>query len=78
MDEVTLESVNLRIIDAVTIGVLGFYSEMEDYLQNIFNAPSTINRLLTYYSFAYNVEEPYERYLLFGGCIVKTFKMEWG
>lgn len=31
MGEATLKSVNLRIIDAVTIGVLGFYSEMEDY-----------------------------------------------
>lgn len=66
------------IIETINNIIKKLCSLIEEYLENILNAPSTINRLLTYYSFAYNVEEPYERYLLFGGCIVKTFKMEWG
>lgn len=35
------------------------YSELEDYLENIFNSPSTINRLLTHYSIQYDADHRY-------------------
>ena len=52
------------------------YSAMNDYLENIFNAPSTINRIMKYYAIGIDDSKPLERYIMFGGTIVKVFKIE--
>ena len=52
------------------------YSTMNDYLENIFNAPSTINRIMKYYAIGFNVDKPLERYVMFRGKIVAVFKIE--
>lgn len=52
------------------------YSAMNDYLENIFNAPSTINRIMRYYAIGIDDSKPLERYIMFGGTIVAVFKIE--
>lgn len=52
------------------------YSAMYDYLENIFNAPSTINRIMKYYAIGINNDKPLERYIMFGGTIVAVYKIE--
>ena len=39
--------------------------DMERYLENIVNSPSTINRLIGYYHYARNPDEPLKEYLVF-------------
>lgn len=39
--------------------------DMERYLKNIVNSPSTINRLIGYYHYARNPDEPLKEYLVF-------------
>ena len=52
------------------------YSAMNDYFENIFNAPSTINRIMKYYAIGINNDKPLERYIMFGGKIVKVFEIK--
>lgn len=52
------------------------YSAMNDYLENIFNAPSTINRIMRYYAIGIDDNKPLERYIMFGGTIVAVYKIE--
>lgn len=52
------------------------YSAMNDYLENIFNAPSTINRIMKYYAIGIDDNKPLERYIMFGGTIVAVYKIE--
>lgn len=49
---------------------------MEMYLQNILNAPSTINRILMYYNVGYNPDHPNKRYILFQNLVVQTYIIE--
>lgn len=52
------------------------YSAMNDYLENIFNAPSTINRIMKYYAIGIDDNKPLERYIMFGGTIVAVYTIE--
>lgn len=52
------------------------YSAMNDYLENILNAPSTINRIITQYEIGFNNDEPLEGYIVFNRIIVMVFKIE--
>ena len=52
------------------------YSAINDYFENIFNAPSTINRIMKYYAIGINNDKPLERYIMFGGKIVKVFEIK--
>lgn len=52
------------------------YSAMNDYFENIFNAPSTINRVIKYYTIGFDNDKPLERYIMFGGMIVAVFELE--
>ena len=53
---------------------------MEDYLQiggylfNVFNRPSTINRLLPHYTIGFD-SGTNKRYIMFNGVIVKEFEV---
>lgn len=51
------------------------YSAINNYLQNILNAPSTINRVLKYYGIGFNPSEPNKRYIYFNGEVVKEFEL---
>lgn len=53
-----------------------WYSAMNDYLENIFNAPSTINRIMKYYTIGINDDKPLERYIMFNGAIVAIFEIK--
>ena len=50
------------------------YRELEDYLENIFNSPSTINRLLTYHSIHYNIDYTYIQ-IVINDTVVKRVKL---
>lgn len=52
------------------------YSAMNDYIENIFNAPSTINRIMKYYAIGIDDNKPLERYIMFGGTIVAVYKIK--
>ena len=47
-------------------------NQIEKYLENILNAPSTINKILSYYGIGYS-EDYSEMYLLFKDKIVRTY-----
>ena len=47
-------------------------NQIEKYLENIFNSPSTINKVLSYYQIGYS-EDYSEMYLLFKDKIVRTY-----
>lgn len=53
-----------------------WYKEVNDYLENILNAPSTINRLLTHYSVGKKVGNPLEMCIIFHGQVVKVFSLD--
>ena len=68
------------IIETINNIIKKLYSLVEEYLQNIFNAPSTINRVLRYYGIGFNPSEPNKRYVYFMGLKVKEFELvlpEW-
>lgn len=60
----------LEYIDSI---IKKFYSVIEEYLEYIFNSPSTINRIIRYYTLGYSPYKVNERYILFNGKVVKTF-----
>ena len=49
---------------------------MYDYFENIFNAPSTINRIMRYYAIGIDDSKPLERYIMFGGMVVAVFEIK--
>lgn len=68
------------IIETINNIIKKLYSLIEEYLQNIFNAPSTVNRVLTYYAIGLNPSKPNKRYVYFMGVKVKEFELvlpEW-
>ena len=65
------------IINSIDKMFKTLYSAMNDYLENIFNTPSTINRIMKYYAIGIDDSKPLERYIMFGGTIVKVFKIEY-
>ena len=67
-----------RNIDAVDAILKKVYSEMNDYFENILNAPSTINRVIKYYHLGFNPGEPDSRYIMFvGGKIIREYHIEF-
>lgn len=51
-----------KIYFSMMLWILG---DMEKYLENIQNSPSTINRLIGYYHYARNPDEPLKEYIVF-------------
>ena len=51
------------------------YSDMNEYMENIFNSPSTVNRLLPYYIFGIDISKPNKRYIMFNGKIVREYDL---
>lgn len=62
--------------DAVDHILYVWYKEVNDYLENILNAPSTINRLLMHYSVGKKVDNPLEMCIIFRGQVVKVFSLD--
>ena len=53
-----------------------FYAVIEEYFENIMNAPSTINRIIRYYALGF-VDGVYDsRYILFQDIIIREYKIE--
>ena len=50
------------------------YQLMEEYLQNIFNAPSTVNKILTYYAIGFDPAYPNKNYIMFGGKKIREYE----
>lgn len=63
------------IIETINNIIKKLYSLVEEYLQNIFNAASTINRVLRYYGVGFNPSEPNKRYIFFKGMVVKELEL---
>lgn len=63
------------IIETINNIIKKLYSLIEEYLQNIFNAPSTVNRVLKYYGVGFNPSEPNKRYVFFKGMVVKELEL---
>lgn len=53
-----------------------FYQVIEEYFENIFNAPSTVNRIIKYYALGFVDDDFYNRYIMFGGQIVRTYSLD--
>lgn len=49
------------------------YYQVQKYLEYIFNAPSTINHIITYYSVSVDTIYPMKMSILFNGKIIKEF-----
>lgn len=63
------------IIEKINNIIKELYSLVEEYLENIFNAPSTVNRVLRYYAVGFNPSVPNKRYIFFNGEMVKEFEL---
>lgn len=63
------------IVETIDNILYELYSEMEKYMENIFNAPSTINKILTYYALGFNPAEPTKRFIMFGGKIIREYEI---
>ena len=63
------------IIDTINDIFHKLYSLMNEYLEYIFNAPSTINRIMKYYAIGFDDNEPTKRYIMFGGTIVREYEL---
>ena len=49
------------------------YLQVQKYVEYIFNAPSTINRILTHYSISLSTIYPMTISILFNGEVIKKF-----
>lgn len=65
------------ITDAIDKVLYEFYAIINEYLEYIFNLPSTINRIIKYYALGLQEDEPYKRYIMFNGTIVKEYEIVW-
>ena len=63
------------IVKAVHDAIHKLYSLMNEYMEYIFNAPSTINRIMRYYAIGFQDGEPTKRYIMFGGTIVREYEL---
>ena len=63
------------IIEIVNKMMKKLYSVIEEYLEYIFNAPSTVNKVITYYRIGYNPSEPHKEYIYFKDILVKEFEL---
>ena len=65
------------IINEINRVLSNIYKDMNDYLENIITAPSTINRIFKYYAIGLPSDPTVnERYLMFGGTIVRKYVIE--
>ena len=62
-------------IQIIEEAITEVYLQIEGYLFNVFNSPSTINRLLTYYTIGFD-SGTNKRYIMFNGVIVKEFEVD--
>lgn len=66
-----------KVINAIDNIFRKLYTEMNEYMENIINSPSTINRIFKYYAMGIPSDPTvHERYIMFGGTIVRTYVIE--
>lgn len=65
-----------EIIKKVNEILKEFYAVIEEYLEYIFNAPSTINRIIKYYAIGFDADNYNKRYIMFGGMIIREYELE--
>lgn len=63
------------VMKAIHDALHNLYSLMNEYMEYIFNAPSTINRIMRYYAIGFQDGEPTKRYIMFGGTIVREYEL---
>lgn len=62
--------------DAINKMLYRVMTEISRYLENIIKAPSTINRIITYYGWGNNIDKPSEWYITFNDQIIKTITID--
>lgn len=80
--EVFIDGINVGTADTtikpiIQNNLMKVYSTINDYFENIMNAPSTINRILPYYGYAVNVDDPTKRYIVFNGEIIREYTLSF-
>ena len=70
------KTITMQMIEKVDKILRDFYAIIEEYLQNIFNAPSTINRIIKYYAIGFDADNYNKRYIMFGGMIIREYELE--
>ena len=63
-------------IQIIREAIMEVYIQIEGYLFNVFNSPSSINRLLPYYTIGFDPTETNKRYIMFNGTIVKEVEID--
>ena len=63
-------------IQIIQEAITEVYKQIEEYLFNVFNSPSTINRIMRYYAIGFDSTVTNKRYIMFGGTIVKEFEID--
>ena len=63
------------MIEVIYKPIREVYKQMNDYLENIITAPSTINRIIRYYAIGFQDGKPNKRFIMFGGNVVKEYEL---
>lgn len=63
------------ISDMVNRMLKTLYFAMNMYFEHIFNSPSTINRIITYYAVGFNEDEPNKGFIMFDGEVIKEYNL---
>lgn len=65
------------IINAIDEIFRTLYSAINHYFENIFNSPSTINRIITYYAIGLQDGVHDKRFIMFNGKVVREYKISY-
>ena len=64
------------IIETINNIFRTIYKEMNDYLENIINSPSTINRIVKYYAIGLPSDPTiHKRWIMFGGTCIREYEL---
>lgn len=65
-----------KLFKTLSKAISELYYQLNDYLENIFNSPSTINKIMKYYAIGFDPTETNKRYIMFGGTVVREYVLE--